>query len=138
MNRFTLALVFLLVFPLGAVADDLPDSISLTILKASTVSDSIEFSMGQYYLPALSSGKYVEVDVAITNKGSDPFSVSYTNFFISSGGKRYAPSNLSIYFKNSLYFSTINPGMSKEASFLFEVPSSVQSIDLHYSNTGLQ
>ena len=107
MKRYVLALVFLLVFPLGAVADDLPDSISLTILKASTVSDSIESSMGQYYLPALSSGKYVEVDVTIANKGSDPFSVSYTNFFISSGGKRYAPSNLSIYFKNSLSARTL-------------------------------
>ncbi len=129
-------LTFSLFLSMGsAFADHLPGSISMENLRSEEVSGSIEAEYGQqYFLPPLSSGKYVEVDFTLVNNGDSPFNVSYSDFFLQSGKKKFFPSKLSIYFKNSIFMSTINPGMKKKSSILFAIPDNVKDLDIRYTS----
>lgn len=132
--RFILicSILFLAVSTL-VMAADLPSGIQMNHLRSEIVSGSIDTGMTPFSLPPIASGKYIEVDFSLKNTGDSPFTVSYLDFYLKSGHKTFSPSNQSIYLKNSLYMTNVNPGMEKKGSILFELPATIKDFSLEYS-----
>ena len=84
---------------------------------------------------ATTTGKFIVVNVTITNKENTPNSYSDMDLNLKSGDAKYSATNnfdISVIFSDEyLSYKEVNPGMSVTATVVFEVPADLEHYQLH-------
>ena len=98
------------------VADE--NNVEFTVVEVENVK-----SVGSGYENVTTSNNYVVVTIRINNKGTEPYDVNGLRFLLVSNGKEYEYSNETLFsYDNYLYLDTINPGIVKEYTIVYETP----------------
>jgi hypothetical protein len=86
-------------------------------------SESIKYLLGNEYDAKRASGEYIVLYVSVANAGNRPAQVSGADFHLVRGTASYDQAN-DVNLSDEFFISTINPGVQKNGSLVFDVPAS--------------
>lgn len=134
---------FLMLFNgLGSIAGDVtPESATLpaSINEFAADRDGVEFcvtkvenlkSIGSGYSAVTTENNFVAVTITIRNNGTEPYDVNSSRFVLMNGEIEYQHDSDAVWaIDNGMFLDTINPGISKEYTLVYETPMTTQEGD---------
>lgn len=87
-------------------------------------------SIGSGYSEVTTENNFVVVTITIRNNGTEPYDVNSGRFVLMNGEIEYQDDLEALYaFDNAMFMDTINPGLSKEYTIVYETPMETQDGD---------
>lgn len=115
--------------PLPGVGDAIIlDGVTLKVTRAEDAGQT--FSTNERETPVTTSGKFVWLTVEVTNTGKEPIALHAPNL-TDSAGREFTTHEDSVWYMphdELCAFDTLNPGLTKTCSYLFELPADVTGI----------
>lgn len=125
----------------GIISDKTPESTTAPASINEFVSDrdGVEFcvtkmenlkSVGSGYYEVTTENNFVVVSLTIRNNGTEPYDVNSIRFVLMNGELEYQDNtSAALSLDNGMFMDTINPGLSKEYTLVYETPVTTQEGD---------
>lgn len=125
----------------GVIGDKTPQSTTspASINEFVADRDGVEFcvtkvdnlkSVGSGYYEVKTENNFVVVSLTIRNNGTEPYDVNSIRFVLMNGELEYQDNtSAALSIDNGMFMDTINPGLSKEYTLVYETPMTTHEGD---------